>query len=204
MREAPLQKVVLGLGFTTDGGPRATVEHTHNRIPGIGWRAVSKLQFERKNPYAQTEWTAIPDPKGWRWSTLARVEKLDDDRLWVVADRTVTPYDGDLDDYQRAVLSTRSERDNSERRTATEKSQRDKPGKRAPLKQKIAKAEAEIERITDIIAKIDVALALPDLFQRDPKQAAQLSKARASAADALQRAENEWLEASTSLEETSG
>lgn len=87
VREAPLQKVVLGLGFTTDGGPRATVEHTHNRIPGLGWRAISKLQFERKNPYAQTEWTAIPDPKGWRWSTLARVERLDDDRLVTTSQR---------------------------------------------------------------------------------------------------------------------
>ena len=29
------------------------------------------------------------------------------DQLWVVADRTVTSYDGDLDDYRRAVLSTR-------------------------------------------------------------------------------------------------
>jgi translocation and assembly module TamA len=81
LREAPLQKVVLGLGFTTDGGPRATVEHTYNRLPGIGWRAVSKLQVEKKNPFGQTEWTAIPDEKGWRWSVLARAEKLDDDRL---------------------------------------------------------------------------------------------------------------------------
>ncbi|HVV42578.1 MAG TPA: ABC-F family ATP-binding cassette domain-containing protein [Nitrobacter sp.] len=126
------------------------------------------------------------------------------DRLWVVADHTVTPYDGDLDDYRRTVLSTRSARDNSERRGATEKPQRDKPEKRVPLKQKIAKAEAEIERITGIIAKIDAALALPDLFQRDPKQAAQLGKARISAADALRRAEEEWLEASASFEETPG
>ena len=81
VREAPLQKVVLGLGFTTDGGPRATVEHTHNRLPVIGWRAVTKLQVEKKNPYAQSEWIAIPDPSGWRWSTLARAERLDDDRL---------------------------------------------------------------------------------------------------------------------------
>jgi len=81
VREAPLQKVVLGLGFTTDGGPRATVEHTHNRLPAIGWRAVTKLQLERKNPYAQTEWIAIPDEKSWRWAALARAEKLDDDRL---------------------------------------------------------------------------------------------------------------------------
>ena len=38
VREAPLQQVVLGLGFTTDGGPRASVDHFHNRLPGIGWR----------------------------------------------------------------------------------------------------------------------------------------------------------------------
>jgi translocation and assembly module TamA len=81
VREASLQKVVTGVGFSTDGGPRVTLEHTHNRVPGLGWRAQTKLQAERKNPYAQTEWTAIPDERGWRWSTLARAEKLDDDRL---------------------------------------------------------------------------------------------------------------------------
>lgn len=81
VREARLQKVVLGLGFTTDGGPRASVEHTHNRLPVIGWRAVTKLQLEKKNPFAQSEWTGIPDEGGWRWAVLARAEKLDDDRL---------------------------------------------------------------------------------------------------------------------------
>ena len=75
--------------------------------------------------------------------------------------------------------------------------------KRKPLKQKISDAEAEIERISGIIAKIDAALALPDIFTRDPKQAAQLSKARASAASALQRTEEEWLAASADYEEAS-
>ena len=126
------------------------------------------------------------------------------DRLWVVAERAVTPYDGDLDDYRRTVLSARGtrEREASERRSDSEKPQRDKTERRIAPKQRIAKAEAEIERITAIIVKIDVALALPDLFKRDPKQAAQLGKARASAATALQRAEEEWLEASTSYDET--
>ena len=81
VREARMQKLVLGLGFTTDGGPRATAEHTYNRLPGIGWRAVTRLQAERKNPFAQTELIDIPDEEGWRWSVLARGEKLDDDRL---------------------------------------------------------------------------------------------------------------------------
>ena len=46
--------------------------------------------------------------------------------------------------------------------------------------------------------------ALPDLFTRDPKQAAQLSKARAGAASALQRAEEEWLAASSQYDEAAG
>jgi ATP-binding cassette subfamily F protein 3 len=133
------------------------------------------------------------------------------DRLWVVADHTVTPYDGDLDDYRRAVLSarglrasTRDRRSPGEPDSGRDRPRRDKTEKRTPLKQRIADAEAEIERITGIIAKIDVALALPDLFKRDPKQAAQLGKARASAANALQRAEEKWLEASASYDEISG
>ena len=132
------------------------------------------------------------------------------DRLWVVADHAVTNFDGDLDDYQRMVLSTRSARSDelpgrgngrAEKRDRTE---RGKPEKRSPLKQQISAAEAEIERITEIIAKIDAALALPDLFARDPKQAAQLSKARAKAVGALQRAEEQWLDASAQYDETAG
>ena len=62
-------------------------------------------------------------------------------------------------------------------------------------------AESEIARITEILVKIDAALAMPDLYQRDPKQAAQLGKARTGAAAALQRAEDEWLAASAELDE---
>jgi len=132
------------------------------------------------------------------------------DQLWVVADHTVTTYDGDLDDYRRTVLSTRGMRTNSrdrgggERGNGRDKPQRNKAEKRAPLKQRISDAEAEIARINGIIAKIDTALALPDLFQRDPKQAAQLSKARAGAANALQQAEEAWLVASSQYDEAAG
>ncbi len=132
------------------------------------------------------------------------------DQLWVVADQTVTTYDGDLDDYRRMVLSARGMRTNSRDRGSNERGNgRDKPArngneKRIPLKQKISEAEAQIARINGIIAKIDTALALPDLFTRDPKQAAQLSKARAGAASALQRAEEEWLAASSQYDEAAG
>jgi ATP-binding cassette, subfamily F, member 3 len=125
------------------------------------------------------------------------------DRLWVVADRAVTSFDGDLDDYRRLVLSSRGERKSA--RAEPERALHQRPDrasgeKQKPLKQKIAEAEAEIERIGGIIAKIDTALALPDLFTRDPKQAAQLSQARANAASALRRAEDDWLKASSQAE----
>src|SRR5450432_4208154 len=132
------------------------------------------------------------------------------DQLWVVADHAVTAYDGDLDDYRRMVLSARGMRTNSRDRVVSERGgARDKPArgkseKRVPLKQKISDAEAEIARINGIIAKIDTALALPDLFTRDPKQAAQLGKARAGAVSALQRAEEEWLEVSSQYDEATG
>src|SRR6202000_2801754 len=114
------------------------------------------------------------------------------DRLWVVADRAVTDFDGDFGDYQKLVLSARGAREGprgpSER---GDKPVRTKGERQKPLKQKNSEAEAEIERITAIIEKIDTALALPDIFSRDPKQAAQLSQARANAQSALPRAEEQ-------------
>ncbi|MBC7445577.1 MAG: BamA/TamA family outer membrane protein [Polaromonas sp.] len=87
VREARLQKVVLGVGVTTDSGPRASVEHTHLRVPGTGWRAVTKLQLEKKSPFSQSEWTAIPDDANWRWGVLGRVERLNDNELVTQAQR---------------------------------------------------------------------------------------------------------------------
>jgi ATP-binding cassette subfamily F protein 3 len=130
------------------------------------------------------------------------------DRLWVVADQAVTNFDGDLDDYRRLVLSSRSERaplrETVERNLSPQPATRAKAERKKAPKQRIAEAEAEIERINGIIAKIDTALALPDIFTRDPKQAAQLSQARANAASALERAEEDWLEASAQLDEAAG
>jgi ATP-binding cassette subfamily F protein 3 len=143
------------------------------------------------------------------------------DQLWIVANQTVTTYDGDLDDYRRMVLSIGDNRNGSRERnreTAREaakesakesvkenaRPERGRSERKSPLKQRIAEAEAEIARINGIIAKIDAALALPDLFTRDPKQAAQLGKARAGAQNALQRAEEDWLQASSQFDEAAG
>ncbi|MES5488928.1 ABC-F family ATP-binding cassette domain-containing protein, partial [Bradyrhizobium sp. INPA03-11B] len=125
------------------------------------------------------------------------------DRLWVVANQTVTAYDGDLDEYRRMILSANDGRTASRERAKeiAAKPERIRNERRVSPRQRVTQAESEIERINGIIAKIDNALALPDIFTRDPKQAAQLTKARAGAESALQRAEEEWLDASAELDE---
>lgn len=81
VREAPLNKLVLGLGFATDSGPRASIEHINNRLPGLGWRASSQLQLDRKSPKVQTQWTSLPDEASWRWTASARAQRLRDGGL---------------------------------------------------------------------------------------------------------------------------
>ena len=87
VKEAPRKKVVFGVGFTTDGGPHASIEYADQRVPGIGWRSVNKLQIEQRNPFAETAWTSIPDEAGWRWGALGRFEQLDDKELVTTAER---------------------------------------------------------------------------------------------------------------------
>ena len=67
VREAKLQKWVYGLGVSTDTGFRFSVDHTHNRVPYLDWRAQSKLQLDKKNPLLSTRITSLPDYSGWNY-----------------------------------------------------------------------------------------------------------------------------------------
>jgi len=132
------------------------------------------------------------------------------DRLWLVADGAVTPFDGDLDDYRRFVLSDRGG-DTSARDRTTDGAPRasraelrraaaEKRVELTPLRKRLAETEKSIAKLTAEIASIDTALAAPGLFAREPDKAASLSKARADAASALARAEDDWLTVSAELE----
>ncbi|MGB2880550.1 MAG: POTRA domain-containing protein, partial [Rhodoferax sp.] len=74
LREARLKKLVLGLGASTDGGARLSAEHTHHKVPGIGWRAVSKLMLDRESRTLGSELTSPPDADNWRWITSAQFQ----------------------------------------------------------------------------------------------------------------------------------
>lgn len=75
VREAPLQKLVSGVGLSTDSGARLSLDHTHNRLPGIGWRALSKLALDRNTKRLGSEWMALPDEGGWRWFSGAQLQR---------------------------------------------------------------------------------------------------------------------------------
>nr|WP_315182443.1 autotransporter assembly complex family protein [uncultured Albidiferax sp.] len=74
LREAKLQKLVLGVGFSTDSGPRLSAEHTHHQLPWLPWRAISKLSLDKDTQTLGTELTAPPDASNWRWVTSAQVQ----------------------------------------------------------------------------------------------------------------------------------
>jgi ATP-binding cassette subfamily F protein 3 len=128
------------------------------------------------------------------------------DRLWLVAGGKVTPFDGDLGDYRRRVLSERDDSGESKRPGKSQRAAADRkppPARRAdakPLRQRIARAEAEIARLNGEIEKLDAALADGGLFERDPSKAAAIARTRSERAAALAKAEEDWLAAGAALE----
>jgi ATP-binding cassette subfamily F protein 3 len=129
------------------------------------------------------------------------------DRLWLVAGGTVAPFDGDLDDYRRMVLSGEDQgvtvgskssprSDPSEVRRAAA----DKRAQTAPLRKRISQAEVLIAQLTRQLHKLDTTLGDGALFASDPARAAELSKTRAQVVAAIAKAEEEWLAASAALE----
>jgi ATP-binding cassette subfamily F protein 3 len=120
------------------------------------------------------------------------------DRLWQVADGAVRPYDGDMDDYARLVLS--KTRDAGEKRPASGASGAVAPPPAAPkrrdagqMRRALAAAEEKVEKLTTLLARVDAALAAPDAFTRNPPEAARLATQRAELAQALAAAEEQGL-----------
>jgi ATP-binding cassette subfamily F protein 3 len=130
------------------------------------------------------------------------------DRLWLVANGTVKPFDGDMDDYRKLVLaggldaSPARGREAEPARSSRTDDRRAAAEKRValtPLRKRLEAAEGRIERLSAVIAKVDAALA-DGAFARDPAKATELARQRAEAARALAAAEDEWLAVSGEIE----
>jgi ATP-binding cassette subfamily F protein 3 len=124
------------------------------------------------------------------------------DRLLLVADGRVEPFDGDLDDYRRFLLSGENapaRREEQAPKISKEEARREAALRRQalrPLKEKVEIAEQQIAELNKEIAKYDKTLADPLLFTQDRAKATAVSKKRAEAARKLEAAEARWLAAS--------
>lgn len=131
------------------------------------------------------------------------------DRLWLVADGRVTPFDGDLDDYEKFVLSSR-------RPPAKPKAEKPAaPAARAPnlsrdirsIERKIKALEAEIAKLEEEQDKLATRLADNALYDGSARANAELERlvARDAAVKAaLAEKEEGWLALQAELEELTG
>ena len=137
------------------------------------------------------------------------------DRLWLVDQGTVRPYDGDLDDY-RAMLVGRCgaaaeaggpARPNGDDRgdpAARRRRAAQARARIAPLKRAVEAIETRLEALKGDIAGLDRELARGDIFEADPEAAAALARRRAAAVRALGEAEEQWLVAAERYEAARG
>lgn len=120
------------------------------------------------------------------------------DRLWLVGNGTVKPYDGDLDQYRKDVLS-RTGRMTGEGRKEKEEAPPVEDAAGIALRKRVRDAEALMAKLEKDIAAIDKRLADPKLA-KFPADEARLTRQREEAVEALATAEEGWLEASADLE----
>ncbi len=128
------------------------------------------------------------------------------ERLWLVADGTVTPYDGDLDDYRREVLASRAggsgtrTRPSRASRKETRRAAAEMRARGADQRRRARDTEAALERLNEQRNRIEARLADPSLYEGTAETVTDLGKRRARLDRAIARAEARWLEAQQALE----
>jgi ATP-binding cassette subfamily F protein 3 len=135
------------------------------------------------------------------------------DRLWVVREGSVKPYDGDVDAYRAELLAERGARTRPPARDKGDGARSDRAEQRragaerraalAPLRKAVQTAERTVEKITAEIAELDKVLADPQLYVRDPARAQSAGIARGQLVKRLAEAEEGWLAASEAYESAS-
>jgi ATP-binding cassette subfamily F protein 3 len=133
------------------------------------------------------------------------------DQLWLVADATAKPFDGDLDDYA-AWLRTANADGSAAAPAATaargaaiqkerKRAEAEERQRLAALRAAVTKADRDLTTLTDEGRALEARLADPTLYEHASK--AELTRLLASQRDLGQRltaAEERWLTASEALE----
>jgi len=124
------------------------------------------------------------------------------DRLWLVANGTVRPFDGDLADYGRYVLGQDAPEPPKAKREQAIKPAPVRGGRRdeRPMRRELAALEERMSRFQDLIRRIDEALAEAGAAGGDSLKLADLAARRGDLEQALMSAEEAWLELSERAE----
>ncbi len=122
------------------------------------------------------------------------------DRLWIVKDGTVRPYDQDLDAYRQMLLEPDKPARKEARQAAPKAA---KPSRDAilALRSEVRKCEARVQKIEEMRDKLAKKLADPALYEDAQKnQLATWNKKYAEVMDGLEKAEALWLQAQEKLD----
>jgi ATP-binding cassette subfamily F protein 3 len=120
------------------------------------------------------------------------------DQLWLAANGTVKPFEGDLSDYSRFVLGA-DER--PEQRRKRELALPAGPRREPQLKRELAALEDRINRFHDLLRRVDEALAQASARGGDAAKIAELAAKRAELERTLLASEEAWFELSAEAEE---
>jgi len=124
------------------------------------------------------------------------------DTLWLVADGSVTRFEGDMDEYEAYVLGRtgKAGRSGGKPKAAAREAAVPSRGNSSQLKKRAEQAEKDVAKLSAELAAIEADLANPALYAQAPARLADLSRNRDSVAKRLSEAEAKWLEAAAALE----
>ncbi|WP_170348450.1 ABC-F family ATP-binding cassette domain-containing protein [Ruegeria atlantica] len=121
------------------------------------------------------------------------------DRLWLVSDGTVKPFDGDLEAY-RAMLLARDKPVKEKPKAA--KPKRPSRDTMQALRAELRKCEDRIEKLTDMHEKLSAKLADPALYEDDRINDLETwNRKFAEVVEAMKKAETLWVAAAERLEQ---
>lgn len=130
------------------------------------------------------------------------------DRLWLVADGKVTPFEGDMADYRRWLIEQNRATNRTKQDTQAQASRKDDRRERAearkaqaPLRKIIKDAEAALGKLATERAKIEATLADPALYSEGKaNDVTRLNTRLAAIGKEQAELEERWLEAEAELE----
>ncbi|WP_108483299.1 ABC-F family ATP-binding cassette domain-containing protein [Oceaniglobus ichthyenteri] len=123
------------------------------------------------------------------------------DRLWLVKNGRVTPYDDDLESYRKLLLSSDAPAEKSKPKPVKQASQADISALRSDVK----RGEERVNKLSDMRDKLAKKLADPALYEPEKLGEAEVwQKKYAEVMEALDRAEGLWMKSLEKLDATKG